>query len=139
MPFAFCTREKTPWLEFAEPIDGPSTQRLAEIAKRLNMVIVSPILERDLENGETIHNTAVVTQVPAGVEDRQFEPREIRTETRRPDDRGDLTRAQIERERGTTRDVRRFVSLDGSHLCVHVVGSDPLVDVIEQATELLVS
>lgn len=60
MPFAFCTREKTPWLEFAEPIDGPSTQRLAEIAKRLNMVIVSPILERDLDNGETIHNTAVV-------------------------------------------------------------------------------
>lgn len=60
MPFAFCTREKTPWLEFAEPIDGPSTQRLAQIAKRLNMVIVSPILERDLTNGETIHNTAVV-------------------------------------------------------------------------------
>ena len=45
MPFAFCTREKTPWLEFAEPIDGPSTQRLAQIARRLNMVIVSPILE----------------------------------------------------------------------------------------------
>jgi beta-ureidopropionase len=60
MPFAFCTREKTPWLEFAEPIDGPSTQFLAQIAKRLNMVIVSPILERDLTNGETIHNTAVV-------------------------------------------------------------------------------
>jgi beta-ureidopropionase len=60
MPFAFCTREKTPWLEFAEPIDGPSTQRLMGIAKRLNMVIVSPILERDLPNGETIHNTAVV-------------------------------------------------------------------------------
>ena len=60
MPFAFCTREKTPWLEFAEPIDGPSTQRLAQIARRLNMVIVSPILERDLTNGETIHNTAVV-------------------------------------------------------------------------------
>ena len=60
MPFAFCTREKQPWLEFAEPIDGPSTQRLAEVAKRLNMVIVSPILERDETNGETIHNTAVV-------------------------------------------------------------------------------
>jgi beta-ureidopropionase len=60
MPFAFCTREKTPWLEFAEEIDGPSTQRLAKVAKRLNMVIVSPILERDAPNGETIHNTAVV-------------------------------------------------------------------------------
>src|SRR5690606_36656472 len=31
MPFAFCTREKHPWLEFAEPVDGPSTQRLARL------------------------------------------------------------------------------------------------------------
>ncbi len=60
MPFAFCTREKTPWLEFAEPIDGPSTQRLAVLARKYNMVIVSPILERDDAHGETIHNTAVV-------------------------------------------------------------------------------
>lgn len=60
MPFAFCTREKHPWLEFAEEVDGPSTQRLAKVAKKLNMVIVSPILERDSANGETIHNTAVV-------------------------------------------------------------------------------
>jgi beta-ureidopropionase len=60
MPFAFCTREKEPWLEFAEPIDGPSTQRLAKLARRYNMVIVSPILERDRAHGDTIHNTAVV-------------------------------------------------------------------------------
>jgi beta-ureidopropionase len=60
MPFAFCTREKQPWLEFAEPIDGPSTQRLAALARRHNMVIVSPILERDEAHGGTIHNTAVV-------------------------------------------------------------------------------
>ena len=60
MPFAFCTREKHPWLEFAEPVDGPSTQRLAALARRYNMVIVSPILERDEAHGGTIHNTAVV-------------------------------------------------------------------------------
>jgi len=60
MPFAFCTREKHPWLEFAEPVDGPSTQRLQVLAKRYNMVIVSPILERDEAHGDTIHNTAVV-------------------------------------------------------------------------------
>jgi beta-ureidopropionase len=60
MPFAFCTREKQPWLEFAEPIDGPSTQFLQGLAKRYNMVIVSPILERDEVHGGTIHNTAVV-------------------------------------------------------------------------------
>jgi beta-ureidopropionase len=60
MPFAFCTREKHPWLEFAEPIDGPSTQFLAALARQYNMVIVSPILERDELHGGTIHNTAVI-------------------------------------------------------------------------------
>lgn len=60
MPFAFCTREKHPWLEFAEPVDGPSTQLLSGLARRYNMVIVSPILERDELHGGTIHNTAVV-------------------------------------------------------------------------------
>ena len=60
MPFAFCTREKDPWLEFAEAVDGPSTQFLSELARKYNMVIVSPILERDDTHGGTIHNTAVV-------------------------------------------------------------------------------
>ena len=60
MPFAFCTREKHPWLEFAENVDGPSTQILARLAKKHNMVIVSPILERDDVHGGTIHNTVVV-------------------------------------------------------------------------------
>ncbi|MCB9679245.1 MAG: hypothetical protein H6737_29345 [Alphaproteobacteria bacterium] len=60
MPFAFCTREKMPWLEFAETVDGPSTQALAKLAKQYDMVIVSPILERDEVHGGTIHNTAVI-------------------------------------------------------------------------------
>jgi beta-ureidopropionase len=60
MPFAFCTREKQPWLEFAEAVDGPTTEHLARLAKAYNMVIVSPILERDDAHGSTIHNTAVV-------------------------------------------------------------------------------
>ncbi|MCA9718487.1 MAG: hypothetical protein KC468_27705, partial [Myxococcales bacterium] len=60
MPFAFCTREKEPWLEFAEPVDGPSTRFLARLARQYDMVIVSPILERDEAHGGTIHNTAVV-------------------------------------------------------------------------------
>ncbi|KAL4588565.1 hypothetical protein LXL04_001457 [Taraxacum kok-saghyz] len=59
MPFAFCTREKR-WCEFAEPADGESTQFLQVFARKYNMVIVSPILERDLKHGETIWNTAVI-------------------------------------------------------------------------------
>lgn len=59
MPFAFCTREKR-WCEFAEPIDGESTQFLQDLARKYNMVIVNPILERDSKHGEVIWNTAVI-------------------------------------------------------------------------------
>jgi len=59
MPFAFCTREKQPWCEFAESAEnGPSTKFLQELAKKYNMVIISPILERDAS--ERIWNTAVI-------------------------------------------------------------------------------
>ena len=61
MPFAFCTREKHPWMQFAESAEnGISTQFLQELAKKHNMVIVSPILERDEEHQDTAWNTAVV-------------------------------------------------------------------------------
>jgi predicted amidohydrolase len=47
MPFAFCTREKE-WTEFAESAeDGETTRLCQELARKHNMVIVSPILERD--------------------------------------------------------------------------------------------
>ncbi|XP_043852796.1 beta-ureidopropionase isoform X2 [Dromiciops gliroides] len=61
MPFAFCTREKLPWTEFAESAeDGPTTRLCQKLAKTHNMVIVSPILERDEAHGDVLWNTAVV-------------------------------------------------------------------------------
>uniref|UniRef100_A0A8C3LC67 Beta-ureidopropionase n=1 Tax=Chrysolophus pictus TaxID=9089 RepID=A0A8C3LC67_CHRPC len=61
MPFAFCTREKLPWTEFAESAeDGMTTKFCQELAKKYNMVVVSPILERDEIHGGTLWNTAVV-------------------------------------------------------------------------------
>ncbi|TWW60716.1 Beta-ureidopropionase [Takifugu flavidus] len=60
MPFAFCTREKDPWTQFAESAeDGNTTRFCQELAKKHNMVIISPILERD-ELHSTLWNTAVV-------------------------------------------------------------------------------
>jgi beta-ureidopropionase len=60
MPFAFCTREKQ-WTEFAEPAaTGPSTKLCQQLARKYNMVVISPILERDEEHQDTIWNTAVV-------------------------------------------------------------------------------
>ena len=59
MPFAFCTREKRPWLEFAESAtDGRTVKFIRKKAREYNMVIVSPILERDDIHGGTIWNTA---------------------------------------------------------------------------------
>ncbi|MBN3286849.1 BUP1 ureidopropionase, partial [Polyodon spathula] len=61
MPFAFCTREKVPWTEFAESAEeGQTTRFCQELARKYNMVVVSPILERDEVHGETLWNTAVV-------------------------------------------------------------------------------
>lgn len=61
MPFAFCTREKYPWVEFAEDAEtGDSTKFIMRKAKQHNMVIVSPILERDEAHGGILANTAVI-------------------------------------------------------------------------------
>ncbi|KAF8568833.1 hypothetical protein P879_08769, partial [Paragonimus westermani] len=60
MPFAFCTREKMPWCEFAESAeDGPSICLLKQYAKKYSMVIISPILEREPINN-VMWNTAVI-------------------------------------------------------------------------------
>ncbi|KAJ0067826.1 hypothetical protein NL108_011053, partial [Boleophthalmus pectinirostris] len=60
MPFAFCTREKEPWTEFAESAEeGHTTRFCQELARKYNMVVVSPILERE-QLSETLWNTAVV-------------------------------------------------------------------------------
>lgn len=61
MPFAFCTRERLPWSEFAESAeDGITSRFLRGYAKRHNMVIISPIIERDETHLDTVWNTAVV-------------------------------------------------------------------------------
>ncbi|XP_045596025.1 beta-ureidopropionase [Procambarus clarkii] len=61
MPYAFCTREKKPWCEFAEcPETGPTAQLIQELARKYDMVIVNPIIERDHVHGDRLWNTAVV-------------------------------------------------------------------------------
>ncbi|XP_045500909.1 beta-ureidopropionase-like [Colias croceus] len=58
MPFFLCTREKERWADFAESaVDGPSTKFLSKLAKKYEIIIISPILEN--EDG-VWWNTAVV-------------------------------------------------------------------------------
>jgi len=54
----FCQQESTAAFDLAEPIPGPSTQRLAAVAKEVGTVIVTSLFERRATG--LYHNTAVV-------------------------------------------------------------------------------
>ena len=55
----FCSVQETEHFDYAEPIpDGPTTQRMIELAKETGMVIVVPIFEK--EDDGFFYNTAAV-------------------------------------------------------------------------------
>ncbi|WP_110600146.1 carbon-nitrogen hydrolase [Salinicola lusitanus] len=54
----FCQSEDTALFDLAEPLDGPTGQRLAELARELDIVIVGSIFERRAAG--LYHNTAIV-------------------------------------------------------------------------------
>ncbi len=54
----FCQHESVDEFDLAEPIPGPSTERLAALAKRYGVVLVSSLFERRAAG--LYHNTAVV-------------------------------------------------------------------------------
>lgn len=56
-----CQSEDHRQFDWAEPIPGPTTERLAEVAKQLKVVIVSSMFERRAAG--LYHNTAVVFDV----------------------------------------------------------------------------
>ena len=54
----FCPSQDTRWYEAAEPVPGPTTERMAEYAKKHNMVIVVPVYEKAMRG--LFYNTAAV-------------------------------------------------------------------------------
>lgn len=54
----FCQQEDTRQFDLAEPIPGPSTQALADVARECRLVIVASLFERRASG--LYHNTAVV-------------------------------------------------------------------------------
>lgn len=56
----FCQTEDTDMFDLAEPIPGPSTETLAQLAKALQIVIVASLFERRAAG--LYHNTAVVLE-----------------------------------------------------------------------------
>ena len=56
----FCQDESVAAFDLAEPIPGPSTERLGQLARELNLVIVASLFERRAPG--LCHNTAVVLE-----------------------------------------------------------------------------
>ena len=54
----FCQREDAALFDLAEPIPGPTTTRLAEVAKQLRIVVVGSVFEKRAPG--VYHNTAVM-------------------------------------------------------------------------------
>ncbi|MBE1300055.1 MAG: acyltransferase [Alteromonadaceae bacterium] len=54
----FCQEENTDYFDLAEPIPGPATDYFGELAKELNVVLVTSLFERRAPG--LYHNTAVV-------------------------------------------------------------------------------
>src|SRR5271169_1216504 len=54
----FCPSQDPKWYDAAEPVPGPTTERMQAIAKRHQMVMVVPVYER--EQAGVYYNTAAV-------------------------------------------------------------------------------
>ncbi|MCC6647290.1 MAG: acyltransferase, partial [Polyangiaceae bacterium] len=54
----FCPSQDPRWYAAAEPVPGPTTARMAEYAKKYQMVIVVPIYEQEMRG--VFYNTAAV-------------------------------------------------------------------------------
>jgi N-carbamoylputrescine amidase len=55
----FCQREDPSLFDLAEPVPGPTTERVAEVAKKLGVVVVTSVFEKRAPG--IYHNTATVT------------------------------------------------------------------------------
>ena len=54
----FCPGQDDAWYAAAEPVPGPTVERMAAYAKRYNMVLIVPVFER--EQAGLLYNTAAI-------------------------------------------------------------------------------
>lgn len=64
----FCQREDTEAFDWAESIPGPTTEKLGEVARELNAVIIASLFERRAPG--IYHNTAVVIETDGTIAGR---------------------------------------------------------------------
>src|ERR1035438_5516790 len=61
----FCQREDLRLFDLAEPIPGPSTERLADVARELRVAIIASLFERRAPG--LYHNTAVTLNADGAI------------------------------------------------------------------------
>lgn len=54
----FCYEINEKYFEYAEPIPGPSINKISKVAKELKVVVIAPIFEKEM--GDVFYNTAPV-------------------------------------------------------------------------------
>lgn len=54
----FCPGQSAEWYDAAEPVPGPTVERMREYAKKYSMVMIVPVFEK--EQAGVLYNTAVV-------------------------------------------------------------------------------
>jgi N-carbamoylputrescine amidase len=64
----FCQRENARVFDLAEPVPGPTTSALGEVARELRIVVVASLFERRASG--VYHNTAVVIEADGGIAGR---------------------------------------------------------------------
>jgi len=61
----FCQREDASLFDLAEPVPGPTTAKLSELAKQLRIVLVASLFEKRARG--VYHNTAVILDADGGL------------------------------------------------------------------------
>ncbi|MFQ5716724.1 MAG: carbon-nitrogen hydrolase [Nitrospinales bacterium] len=61
----FCQEENPKFFSLAEPIPGPSAEKLCKLASVLNVVIIAPLFEKRAEG--IYHNTAVIIDADGSI------------------------------------------------------------------------
>ncbi len=61
----FCQREEVAFFDLAEPVPGPTTQALGEVAKTLGVVIIAPVFEKRAAG--VYYNSAAVIEKDATI------------------------------------------------------------------------
>ncbi len=145
----FCQREDTACFDHAEPVPGPTTERLGALAAELRVVIVGSVFERRAAG--VYHNTAVVLDADgrlAGVYRKMHIPDDPGFYEKFYFTPGDLGFEPIETAVGRLGvlvcwdqwfpEAARLMALAGAELLLYptAIGWDPRDDAEEQARQL---